>query len=120
MSAFKHFLPENCNVIRNGQKKQISALKLVPGDIVEVKQGQKIPADLRIIFSNNLKVDNSSLTGETEPQLRKVECTNPENPLETANLIFFGTLCTEGNGMGVVVTIGDHTIIGQIADATHS
>lgn len=67
-----------------------------------------------------MKVDNSSLTGESDPQLRKIECTKPGNPLETANLAFFGTLCTEGNGMGVVVNIGDLTVIGQIADVTHS
>lgn len=67
MSAFKNFLPENCTVIRDGVKKEILALKLVPGDIVEIKQGQKIPADLRVLFSNNMKVDNSSLTGESDP-----------------------------------------------------
>eukprot|EP00825_Cyclidium_porcatum_P046022 TRINITY_DN713_c0_g1_i2.p1 TRINITY_DN713_c0_g1~~TRINITY_DN713_c0_g1_i2.p1 ORF type:complete len:1261 (+),score=261.65 TRINITY_DN713_c0_g1_i2:187-3969(+) len=120
MAAFKNFLPESCSVIREGVKKQIIAQKLVPGDVVEVKQGQKIPADLRILFSNNLKVDNSSLTGESDPQLRKVECTKADNPLETANLVFFGTLCTEGSGQGVVVSIGDQTIIGHIADVTHS
>lgn len=59
-----------------------------------------------------MKVDNSSLTGESDPQERKVECTSPDNPLDTANLAFLGTLCTEGSGLGVVVTIGDQTVIG--------
>lgn len=59
-----------------------------------------------------MKVDNSCLTGETDPLLRAVECTAPENPLETKNLAFFGTLCKEGNGKGVVVNIADSTILG--------
>lgn len=66
MKAFKNFLPDYCNVIRDGQKKNIIATKLVPGDIVIMNSGQKVPADLRVISSSNWKVDNSSLTGESE------------------------------------------------------
>lgn len=60
-----------------------------------IELGKWIPADLRILESNNMKVDNSSLTGESLLMLRSVECTNKENPLETKNLAFFGTLCKE-------------------------
>jgi len=56
------------------------AEKLVRGDIVEVISGEKIPADLRIIKSIEMKVDNSALTGEVEPLLRSPECTHPEEP----------------------------------------
>jgi sodium/potassium-transporting ATPase subunit alpha len=63
-----------------------------------------------------MKVDNSALTGEADPLLRVVECTHPDNPLETKNLAFFGTLCKEGSGKGMVVNIGDNTVMGQIAD----
>jgi len=63
-----------------------------------------------------MKVDNSSLTGETDPLIRTVDCSDPDNPLETTNLAFFGTLCKEGIGRGVVIQIGDNTIIGQIAN----
>lgn len=63
-----------------------------------------------------MRVDNSSLTGETDPLLRTVECTNLENPLETDNLAFFGTLVKEGIGRGIVIQIGDNTVIGQIAN----
>ena len=62
-----------------------------------------------------MRVDNSSLTGESEPLLRTIECTHPDNPLETKNLCFFGTLCKQGSAKGVVLNIGDNTIIGQIA-----
>lgn len=63
-----------------------------------------------------MKVDNSALTGEVEPQLRKVECTHPENPLETRNLAFFGTMIREGAGKGIVIRIADNTVMGNIAE----
>lgn len=85
---------------------------MVPGDIVEVKMGDKVPADLRIIHSREMKVDNSCLTGESDPLLRVVECTSPDNPLETKNMAFFGTLIKEGSGKGIVVNIGDRTVMG--------
>jgi len=67
-----------------------------------------------------MRVDNSSLTGESDPLLRTVECTNKENPLETDNLAFFGTLVKEGIGKGIVIQIGDSTVIGQIANLASS
>ena len=85
------------------------------GDIVKLEQGDLVPADLRILeCSPNMCVDNSSLTGESEPQKRKAECTN-ENPLESANICFFGTQVPEGSCVGVVIKIADDTFIGRIA-----
>ena len=63
-----------------------------------------------------MKVDNSALTGEVEPLLRSPECTHPDQPFETKNLAFFGTLCKEGRGRGMVINIGSKTMMGQIAD----
>lgn len=97
-------------VRRNGEKIQIATEKLVVGDIVEIKGGDRIPADIRIIQAMGLKVDNSSLTGESEPQSRSPECTN-ENPLETRNIAFFSTNAVEGAGVGVVINTGDRTVI---------
>lgn len=93
----------------------MSAVKLVRGDLVKIETGKKIPADIRIVESNGMKVDNSSLTGETELLSRTVDCTNPDNPLETKNVAFFSTLAREGSGKGVVMFTGDNTFIGQIA-----
>lgn len=93
----------------------MDASLLVVGDVIRVELGKKIPADIRIIDSQGMKVDNSSLTGETELLMRSVECTN-DNPLETKNLAFFGTLSKEGSGKGVVVATGDRSFIGQIAN----
>ena len=116
MDSFKDFLPQECDIIRDGIKRRIPAEKLVPGDIVELKMGDKLPADVRIIYSRDMKVDNSALTGEADLLLRVVECTNADNPLESKNLAFLGTLCKEGSGRGIVIAIGDRTIMGQIAD----
>lgn len=105
MEGFKNMLPSESKVLRDGKVTQISPEKLVRGDIVEVVSGEKVPADIRIIESKDLKVDNSALTGEVEPLLRTVECTHPDDPFETKNLAFFGTLCKEGRGRGIVVNI---------------
>lgn len=120
MEGFKNFIPPKCRVIRNGKEDLIMANKLTIGDIVKVKAGERIPADLRIIESQEMKVDNSSLTGESDPLLRTVECTDPEKILETKNVAFFGTLCKEGEGKGIVFHVGDGTIIGQIASLAAS
>lgn len=73
----------------------IKAEELVIGDVIDVKFGDRLPADIRIIECSSFKVDNSSLTGESEPQLRSTECTH-NNPLETKNLAFFSSNAVEG------------------------
>ncbi|KAL4461657.1 hypothetical protein ABPG72_007592 [Tetrahymena utriculariae] len=120
MDSFKNFLPQKSVVIRNGYETQINAEKLVIGDIVKVKAGEKIPADIRLIQVNEMKVDNSALTGESEAQVRSTICTHPESLLETANVAFFGTLCKEGQGTGIVIQIGDKTTLGEIAGMASS
>uniref|UniRef100_A0A4W3IV11 Sodium/potassium-transporting ATPase subunit alpha n=1 Tax=Callorhinchus milii TaxID=7868 RepID=A0A4W3IV11_CALMI len=114
MDSFKNMVPQQALVIREGEKMEINAEAVVTGDLVEVKGGDRIPADLRIISSNSCKVDNSSLTGESEPQTRSPEFTH-ENPLETKNIAFFSTNCVEGTARGVVIFTGDRTVMGRIA-----
>ncbi|KAH9101578.1 hypothetical protein LEN26_015673, partial [Aphanomyces euteiches] len=115
MESFKNMMPTMITVIRDGKSQKINASLLVRGDIVLIKGGDKVPADIRIIeCSDDLAVDNSSLTGEPDALKRVPHCTD-ENPLETKNLCFFGTLVPQGNGKGVVVNIGDHTVMGRIA-----
>uniref|UniRef100_A0A671T018 Sodium/potassium-transporting ATPase subunit alpha n=1 Tax=Sinocyclocheilus anshuiensis TaxID=1608454 RepID=A0A671T018_9TELE len=97
MESFKNMVPQQALVIREGEKMQINAEEVVAGDLVEVKGGDRIPADLRITSSHGCKVDNSSLTGESEPQTRSPDCTH-DNPLETRNIAFFSTNCVEGLG----------------------
>lgn len=114
MEKFKNFLPPKSVARRGGRVVEIEASKLVVGDVIEVKLGDKIPADIRIISNQKLKVDNSPLTGESEPIGRTVDCTD-ENPLETKNLAFFGTLAVDGTCTGIVVNTGDDTVFGRIA-----
>lgn len=114
---------------------------LVVGDVIDVKFGDRLPADIVILSCSNFKVDNSSLTGESEPQLRSRECTH-NNPLETKNLAFFSSSAVEGlhifiilyakdrrrvfirwfqlKGVarGVVIRTGDNTVMGRIASLT--
>uniref|UniRef100_A0A8C2VRQ5 Sodium/potassium-transporting ATPase subunit alpha n=1 Tax=Chinchilla lanigera TaxID=34839 RepID=A0A8C2VRQ5_CHILA len=114
MESFKNMVPQQALVIRGGKKMQIDVQDVVVGDLVEVKAGDRIPADLRLISAQGCKVDNSSLTGESEPQSRSPDFTH-ENPLETKNICFFSTNCVEGTARGVVIATGDYTVMGRIA-----
>jgi sodium/potassium-transporting ATPase subunit alpha len=96
MDSFKNMVPQFAIAIRDGQKVNLKAEELTIGDVVEVKFGDRVPADIRIIEARQFKVDNSSLTGESEPQSRGPEFSH-ENPLETKNLAFFSTNAVEGN-----------------------
>ena len=115
MESFKNMVPQQAVVIRNGDKRTIKAEDLVVGDIIEVKFGDRVPADIRVLKANGFKVDNSSLTGESEPQARTPEFSN-ENPLETKNIAFFSTNAVEGTATGVVIRTGDRTVMGRIAN----
>merc|ERR1712212_1137521 len=114
MEGFKNLVPQYAVARRNGEKITVKAEELTLGDIVEIKFGDRCPADLRILECRGFKVDNSSLTGESEPQSRGPEFTH-ENPLETKNLAFFSTNAVEGTAVGMVVNIGDNTVMGRIA-----
>merc|ERR1711874_509975 len=114
MESFKNLVPQYALVRRDGEKVTISATELTLGDIVEVKFGDRVPADLRVLEARGFKVDNSSLTGESEPQTRSPEFTH-DNPLETKNIGFFSTNAVEGTCVGMVVNIGDNTVMGRIA-----
>merc|ERR1712180_306985 len=115
MEGFKNLVPQRAMVRRNnGKREEIDAVDLTLGDIVDIKFGDRCPADLRVLECRGFKVDNSSLTGESEPQARSPDFTH-ENPLETKNLAFFSTNAVEGTAVGMVVNIGDNTVMGRIA-----
>jgi len=114
MESFKNLVPQFALALRDGEKVEIKAEQLTLGDIIYVKFGDRVPADVRVTEAMGFKVDNSSLTGESEPQARSPENTH-ENPLETKNLAFFSTNAVEGTCTGIVVNIGDNTVMGRIA-----
>jgi len=115
MESFKNMVPRSTYVIRNRFRMEINVTDLVVGDIVEVKYGDLVPADIRILESQDFKVDNSSLTGESEPCKRSPDCTS-NNPLETKNMAFFSTNALEGVAKAVVVRVGSNTLMGRLAN----
>jgi sodium/potassium-transporting ATPase subunit alpha len=114
IESFKNMVPHFAYVVRQGIRVEIGVGDLVVGDIVEVKYGDLIPADLRILESQDFKVDNSSLTGESEPCRRSPQCTS-NNPLETKNMTFFSTNALEGVAKAMVVRVGSNTLMGRLA-----
>jgi sodium/potassium-transporting ATPase subunit alpha len=117
MDSFRKMMPSKINVVRDGKRREVLAGEIVPGDLVYLEEGNKIPADGRLIEENSLKVDHSALTGESEPQLRKIVCTH-ENILESRNMVFSGTLVQSGNGTALVFGTGMNTQLGKIASLT--
>ncbi|MCK5792892.1 MAG: HAD-IC family P-type ATPase, partial [Ketobacter sp.] len=110
-----------CKVIREGMEKVIDAKELVPGDMVLMEIGDRVPADLRIIEDVNLKVDESSLTGESESVSKDIHPTNPDAPLaEQTSMAWMGTMITNGRAGGLVVATGMNTEFGQIAQLTQT
>lgn len=119
LASFLAMIPPACRVVRDGTISTIPAAELVKGDVVLLRSGDKTPADLILFSSTELKVDNSSLTGESEPQTRiPLPNGSKERPVEAENLVFNSTLTVNGEGWGVVARTGDHTFIGQIASLT--
>lgn len=119
MNKFKNMLPPKALVNRNGQGYQpLDSLQLCCGDMVRIKAGQKIPADIRVISaSDDMTVEQSALTGEPD-QIKKGPKLVHETVIESNNLLFFGTLCPSGTCDGIVVNIGDNTFMGRISAIT--
>ncbi|MGL6114921.1 MAG: magnesium-translocating P-type ATPase [Cetobacterium sp.] len=103
-------------ITRNGVTKEISIEEIVVGDLITLKAGDIVPADVRLIQGKDMFISQSSLTGESEP-IEKVIFEISENisPLESKNLIFMGTNVISGSGKAIVVATGDETILGKIA-----
>ena len=108
-------------VIRAGQKQRLSFAALVPGDLVALQAGDKVPADLRLVNERNLQIDESALTGESIPVLKQVHVLPPDTVLaDRGNMAFSSSLVTAGRGLGVVVATGDATEMGRIKELIES
>ncbi|KAJ1788588.1 High affinity Ca2+/Mn2+ P-type ATPase-like protein, partial [Coemansia sp. RSA 2399] len=127
LEALTSLVPNFCHVIRDAESTRLLADDLVPGDIVKLSTGDRIPADIRIVSANHLEVDESALTGESEaltktgdtmqlpPTLMPFGLNLPELSFsERRNIGFMGTLVRNGHGVGVVVRIGSDTEFGKI------
>ena len=120
IESLKQMLAPLAVVFRDGKKNSLPASELVPGDLVLLTGGDKVPADLRLIREKNLHIDEAPLTGESMPVAKSVEQMQGNVPLgDRKNLAFAGTLATSGTGTGLVVATGDNTQLGRIAGMLH-
>ncbi|MDP2224598.1 cation-transporting P-type ATPase [Nitrosomonas sp.] len=116
MDAIRQMLAPHASVLRSGERHSIEGEKLVPGDIVLLEAGDKVPADLRLLKTHGLQIQEAILTGESVPVEKHTEPVPFDAPLGDRSCIAFsGTLITSGQGKGVVVATGAATEIGRIS-----
>lgn len=117
IEALSNMVPENAMVIRNGNIITIPVSEIVPGDIVQVAAGDRIPADMRIIQQKNLQVEEAALTGESVPSQKTTEAVTPDAVIgDRKCMVFSGTLVVSGTATAVVVKTGMDTELGKISD----
>jgi len=115
LEALTRSMESEATVIRAGQKQRVSSTDLIPGDLVLLRSGDKVPADLRLISSRELQIDESMLTGESLSVGKNSEIFPPETALtDRHNMAYSSTLVTYGTGSGVVVATSDQTEVGRI------
>ncbi|MDS4027514.1 MAG: cation-transporting P-type ATPase [Candidatus Contendobacter sp.] len=116
LAAIRKMLSPRALALRDGQRREIAAEALVPGDWVLLQSGDKVPADLRLITVKNLRIQEAVLTGEAEAVEKAVTPIAVEAVIgDRANMAYSGTLVGYGQGIGVVVATGEHTEIGRIS-----
>lgn len=122
LERIKEMLTAEATVYRNGVRQDIPAENLVPGDVVFLEAGDNVPADIRIVEADNLRIQESALTGETDSIEKAVDLVADEStPLaERVNMAFASTSVTSGSGKGIVVATGKYTEIGKISDVVNA
>ena len=117
LEALKKMTAPTCRVKRNGKISTIKSEQIVPGDIVLLEAGNYVPADCRLISSSNLKIEESSLTGETVPVLKEANSIFKEKTAlgDMVNMAFSTTIVVNGHGEAIVTDIGMNTKVGKIA-----
>jgi Ca2+-transporting ATPase len=115
--ALKQMVVPKARILRDGKEREINSEELVPGDIVLLSSGSKVPADLRLFHTLELKVEEAMLTGESVPAEKKALSIHSANltPGDQTNMAFMGTIVVTGRGKGIVVNTGATTILGTIA-----
>jgi Ca2+-transporting ATPase len=120
LQALNKLVPAEAHLIRNGSTKNVLASQLVPGDLVHFSVGDRIPADIRLIDAVHLTIDESNLTGETEPVHKTTDTVSPDTPggsiqlTDRSCIAYMGTLVRDGHGSGVVVGTGHNTAFGAV------
>ncbi|KYH36677.1 MAG: ATPase [Candidatus Bathyarchaeota archaeon B24] len=117
LEAMKRLTAPKARVLRDGEVQNIPARLVVPGDIVLLEEGDRIPADCRLIEASELRTDEAVLTGESTPVEKTTMVLDPETPLhDRRNMVFMGTHVVSGRGRGIVVATGMNTEFGKIAE----
>ena len=115
LDALRSLVRTEARVLRDGRRQTIPSAELVPGDVVVVEAGDKVPADLRLVEVAALQVDESALTGESVPVPKEEVVLPPETSVaDRSNMVYSSTLVTHGRGTGVVVATGAETEVGEI------
>ena len=120
LSALQKLLPQQVDVRRDGTALVIPASALVPGDLVQLAEGAKVPADCRVVESWGLRVNLATLTGESYARSITAEASTADNATAASNLLFAGTLIIAGECTAVVYATGMHTEFGRIAHLTQT
>ena len=122
MQALARLVAPRAHVIRDGEEVEIEARELVPGDLVLLASGVRVPADLRLVRALDLEIDESLLTGESVPVTKITDALSEAGLTagDQVNLAFLGTSVTRGRGAGVVVATGEGTQLGHIAHAVRA
>tara|TARA_Y100000310_G_scaffold345811_1_gene470320 strand:+ start:4805 stop:7498 length:2694 start_codon:yes stop_codon:yes gene_type:complete len=116
IEALKKMIVQNAKVYRSSQLLQIPAKNLVPGDIILLEQGDRIPADARLIEVKNLRTVEASLTGESFPEYKYLDILPQQTPLaDRKNMVYLGTFIATGTAKAIVVSTGARTAIGSLA-----
>lgn len=116
IAHLKKIVRQQAKVIRNGRQIKIDSSELVPGDIIFLRPGDKVPADARLIEADNLRVIEATLTGESEPSKKRIKFLAKGTSLaDRENMVYLGTLVARGNGQAVVCQIGRTTEVGKIS-----
>lgn len=120
MQTLKSWMPEYAKVLRDGEMKRILVKDLVPGDLIVLEEGDRVPADARLVEAFDLWTNNVPLTGESEPQPRTTEAIKTVDSayIDVPNLVFMSTSVATGRGKAVVIKTGMETKFGQIAGLT--
>lgn len=116
LEAIQSMVAPRASVLRDGKRLTLDAEKIVPGDLIVLESGDRVPADLRLIHAKSLRIEEAALTGESVPVEKSVAPVNAETPLaEQSCMAFSGTFVSAGQGTGVVIGTGGNTELGRIS-----
>ena len=120
IASLKQLAPPTTTGLREGQLKEVETALLVPGDILVLKTGQRVPADARLLEAFGLEVDESSLTGESFPVAKdaRQHCQAETRITDQTNMLFAGTVITRGRAKALVTATGVNTELGRVAGIT--